>query len=116
MALLYIYDFAIDQWLVEICLLNLAIFKGFLRFSGHFFAICAAIVLTLCTWLYIFDLQTKFKDGCYQPILERVMPLEHSHFKGFLQFSRVFSKMCAAIALKLCTCVYINQFQNKVRR
>jgi hypothetical protein len=24
--------------------------------------------------------------------------------------------MCAAIALKLCTCVYINQFQNKVRR
>jgi hypothetical protein len=35
---------------------------------GLFSAICAAIALKLCTWLYINNLQIKFEDGCYQPI------------------------------------------------
>jgi hypothetical protein len=37
---------------------------------------CAAIALKLCTWLYNYDLQIKFEDGCYRPIFRRVMPLE----------------------------------------
>jgi hypothetical protein len=55
-------------------------------FSGLFSAICAAIALKLCTWLYIYDLQIKFEDGCYRPIFRRVMPLE-----GFYSFPDFFS-------------------------
>jgi hypothetical protein len=46
------------------------------KFSRLFSAMCAAIVLKLCTWLYIYDLQIKFEDGCYRPIFGRVMSLE----------------------------------------
>jgi hypothetical protein len=65
-------------------------------FSGLFSAMCAAIALTLCTWLYIYDLQIKFEDGCYQPIFGKVMPLEVSHFKGFYIFLHFFS-LCLQI-------------------
>jgi hypothetical protein len=41
----------------------------------------AAIVLKLCTWLYIYDLQIKFEDGCYRPIFRRVLLLELSVFR-----------------------------------
>jgi hypothetical protein len=51
---------------------------------------CAVIALTLCTWLYTYDLQVKFKDGCYRPIFGRVMPLEISHFNGFYSFPDLF--------------------------
>jgi hypothetical protein len=39
---------------------------------------CAAIPLKLCTWLYtyMYDLQIKFEDGCYQPLFRKVMPLQ----------------------------------------
>jgi hypothetical protein len=49
---------------------------------------CAAIALKLCTWLYIYDLQTEIKleEGCYRPIFGRVMPFELSHAKGFYRF------------------------------
>jgi hypothetical protein len=57
-----------------------------------FSTLCAAIALKLCTWLYIFDLQIKFVDGCYRPILGRVMPLELSHFMGFYSFPDFFSQ------------------------
>jgi hypothetical protein len=57
-----------------------------------FFAMCAAIALKLCTWLYIYDLQFKFEDGCYRPFFGRVMPLELSHFKGFYSFPDFFSQ------------------------
>ena len=46
------------------------------KFSGLFSTMCAAIVLKLCTWLYIYDLQIKFEDGCYRPIFRRVLLLE----------------------------------------
>jgi hypothetical protein len=47
---------------------------------------CAAIALKLYTWLYTYDLQIKFEDGCYRPIFRRVMPLE-----GFYSFPDFFS-------------------------
>jgi hypothetical protein len=55
-------------------------------------AMRSAIALKLFTWLYIYDLQIKFKDGCYQPILGRVMPLELGHFKGFYSFPDFFAQ------------------------
>jgi hypothetical protein len=55
-------------------------------FFGLVSAMCAAIALKLCTWLYIYDLQIKFEDGCYRPIFRRVMPLE-----GFYSFPDFFS-------------------------
>jgi hypothetical protein len=47
---------------------------------------CAAIALKLSTWLYMYDLQIKFEDGCYRPIFRRVMPLN-----GFYSFPDFFS-------------------------
>jgi hypothetical protein len=52
---------------------------------------CAAIALKLSTWLYMYDLQIKFEDGCYQPIFRKVMPL-----KGFYSFPDFFS-LCLQI-------------------
>jgi hypothetical protein len=75
------------------------------QFSLLFSAMCAAIALKLCTWIYVNDLQINFKDGYTRPIFERVTPLELSHFKGFCSFPDFFA-MCAAIALKLCTWTY----------
>jgi hypothetical protein len=77
-------------------------------------ALAAIALMKLCTWLYIYDLQIKFEDGCYQPNFGRVMPLEHNHFKGF-QFSGLFSAMCAAIALKLCTWLNIYDLRIKFK-
>jgi hypothetical protein len=54
------------------------------KFSGLFSAMCPAIALKLCIWLYNYDLQMKFEDGCYRPILRRVMPLEGLY--SFLDF------------------------------
>jgi hypothetical protein len=54
-------------------------------FSGLFSAMCAAIALKHCTWLYIYELQIKFEDDCYRPILRRVIPLE-----GFYSFPYFF--------------------------
>jgi hypothetical protein len=65
-------------------------------FPWLFSAMCAAIALKLCTWLYIYDLQIKFKDGCYWPIFGRVMPLELSYFKGFYSFPHFYS-LCLQI-------------------
>jgi hypothetical protein len=45
---------------------------------------CAAIALKLYTWLYIYDLQIKFEDGCYPPILEELCPLRD--FTAFRTF------------------------------
>jgi hypothetical protein len=58
---------------------------------GLFSAMCTAIALKLCTWLYIYDLQTKFEDGCYRPIFGRLTPLEFGHFKGFDSFQHFLS-------------------------
>jgi hypothetical protein len=44
----------------------------------------AAIALKLYTWLYMYDLQIKFEDGCYRPIFRRVMPIKR--FYNFPDF------------------------------
>jgi hypothetical protein len=71
--------------------------------------------LKLCTWLYIYDLQIKLKNGGYQPIFGRAMLLKLSHFKRFFSCPDFFFAMCAAIALKLCTWLYINDLQIKLK-
>jgi hypothetical protein len=75
---------------------------------------CATIALKLCTWLYIYiyDLQIKFEDGPYRPIFWGVIPLNAAILKDFTVFLD-FSGMCAAIALKICTWLYIYDLQIK---
>jgi hypothetical protein len=55
---------------------------------------CAVIALKLCTWLYMYDLQIKFEDSCYRPILRGVMPL-----KGFNSFPDFFFSLLTDIHL-----------------
>jgi hypothetical protein len=55
---------------------------------------CTAIALKLSTWLYMYDLQIKFEDGCYRPIFRRVMPL-----KGIYSFPDFFFSLLTDIRL-----------------
>jgi hypothetical protein len=55
---------------------------------------CAAIALKLCIWLYMYDLQIKFEDGCYRPIFRGVMPL-----KRFYSFPDFFFSLLTDIHL-----------------
>jgi hypothetical protein len=55
---------------------------------------CTAIALKLCTWLYMYELQIKFEDGCYRPFFRRVMPL-----KGFYSFPDFFFSLLTYIHL-----------------
>jgi hypothetical protein len=82
-------------------------------FSGLFPAMCTAIALKLCTWLYFYDLQIKFEDGRDQPFFRRVMPLELSQFlsalfsspelKAQVSFSdRPLSGVCLSVCLSVC--------------
>jgi hypothetical protein len=80
--------------------LALSHFKRFYSFPDFFFAIWTGIALKLCTWLYIYDLQIKFEDGCYQPNFGRVMPLELSHLKGFYSFPAPGSAVLACFLAK----------------
>jgi hypothetical protein len=78
------------------------------KFSGLFSAMCTAIALKLCTWLYIYDLQINFEDGCYQPIFRRVMPLE-----GFYSFPEFFS-LCLQIFICLVHCFAIPRYRSSL--
>jgi hypothetical protein len=49
----------------RVIVFELGNFKRFYSFLDYFSTMCAAIVLKLCTWLYIYDLQIKFYDGCH---------------------------------------------------
>jgi hypothetical protein len=84
-------------------------------FSGLFSAVFAAIALKLCAWLYIYDLQIKFEDGRYRPILGRVMPLELSIIRDFTVYHTFPPAMCAAVAFILCTWLYIYDIQIKFK-
>jgi hypothetical protein len=58
------------------------------KFSRLFSAMCAAIGLKLCTWLYTYDIQIKLEDGCYRLIFRRVMLLEDFYsFPDFFSIS-----------------------------
>jgi hypothetical protein len=59
-----------------------------------FSAMYAAIPLKLSSWLYMYNLQIKFEDGCYRPIFRRAMPLE-----GFYSFPDFFFALLTDIHL-----------------
>jgi hypothetical protein len=71
---------------------------------------CATIALKLCTWLYIYDLQIKFEDGCYRPIFRRIMPLE-----GFYSFTDFFSLCLQIFIWYLVYCFAIPRYRSSLR-
>jgi hypothetical protein len=76
---------------------------------------CAAIVLKLCTWLYIYDLQIKFYDGCHWisfPLEEILCPMNVAILRDFT-VCRFSSAMWAAISLKLCKWLNIHDLDIK---
>jgi hypothetical protein len=102
-ALLYIYDLQIKfedgcyrPILGRVMPHELSIVGDFYSFPYFSPTMCAAVALILCTWLYIFDLQIKFKDGCYRPIFGRFIPLELIYFNGFYSFTDLFLQ-CAQL-------------------
>jgi hypothetical protein len=62
------------------------------KFCALLATMCAAIALKLCTLLYIYDLQIKFKYGCYRPIFGRVIPVN-------LAIERNFTFFCTFLSL-----------------
>jgi hypothetical protein len=91
----------IDQFLEELCPLNLAIFEGFYSFPDYIPQCVQLFALKFCTSLYVYDVQIKFKDGCYRLTFGRVIPLELRHFEEFYCFPD-FLPQSAATTLKLC--------------
>jgi hypothetical protein len=75
---------------------------------------CAAIALKLCTGRCIYDLQIRFKDGCYRQIIRRVMPLELSRFKGFYSFPHYVFSLLADIHLIFGTLLCHTKIQIKI--
>jgi hypothetical protein len=96
---------AIDQFVEELCPLDLAILRDFTVFLT-FFPQCVQLLHWNFVRLYINDLQIKFEDCCYQPILlEEFCPLNLTILRDFTVCMLVFYSfrdfsptICTAIA------------------